>query len=270
MAMRSVANFQVNLGLFGFPVKVYKANNDPKEGVSFRQLHGACAHPINLVKRCGTCDVDVPHNELVKGIEVEGGSFLTFTDEEIKALKPEAAGAISIDGYVPDGEIDAAYLDGTVYLLAPDRGKNGKGDCASFVTWRDALAGRWAIAKVVMYGREHVVAIRATDRLLALHFLRTHDEIRAVADVPGYGTVPESSTPEHKALMGQLIAAKRIHLDDVVLESDAYADAVKALIASKTDGTPVPVTSETPVATGTTDSLLTMLKASLAASKGGA
>lgn len=266
-AMRSVANFSVNLGLFGFPVKVYKANNDPKEGVAFRQMHGACNHPINKVNRCHTCNVDVAYADLVKGVEVEGGNFVTFTEAEIKALKPEGNGAISIDGYLAEDDLDPAYLDGTVYLLSPDRGKNGKGDCASFVTWRDALVGRWAIGKAVLYGRERVVAIRATDRLLALHLLRTQDEIRDVADVPGYAAVPETSTEAHRALMTQLIDAQRIAIDDVVLESDAYADAVKALIASRVAGVAAPDVADAVVPSAGTDSLLQMLQASLAAAK---
>ena len=31
--MRSILNLDISLGLFGFPVKVYKAINDPNEGV---------------------------------------------------------------------------------------------------------------------------------------------------------------------------------------------------------------------------------------------
>lgn len=267
MAMRSVANLNISLGLFGFPVKVYKATNDPSEGIAFRQIHNACGKPINQVKRCNHCNADVQQADLLKGYEVAPGQFLNFTDEEIKALRPEAAGTIKIDGYLAAEEIDSAYHDGTVYYIAPDRGdKKKKLDCDTFTTWRDALKGRWAIGKVVMYGREHVVAIRAVERVLAMHFIRTHSEIRNVFDVPGYNEIPEESKREHLELMGQLVEKQGIAIDDVVLEQDAYAQSVKELIEARKAGLPAPAQPEFVPAPAAVD-LMAMLKASLAAGK---
>lgn len=260
-SMRSVLNLNISLGLFGFPVKVYKATDDPAEGIAFRQIHAECSTPINLIKRCSKCEKDVAQAELGKGYEVAPGQMLTFSEEEIKALKPEAAGSIKIEGYLAAEEIDPAYHDGTLYFLRPD----GK-DATTFTTWRDALAGRWALGKVVMYGREHVVAIRAVDRLLSMHFIRAHAEVRNIANVPGYDDVSESSKPEHLELMAQLIEKSRIAFDDVAIESDSYAEAVKALIKSRQDGLPAPAQAATAPASSGVD-LLQMLKASLAAAQ---
>ena len=257
--MRSVLNLNINLGLFGFPVKVYKATDDPAEGIGFRQVHGECGTPINQVKRCSKCEKDVMQSELVKGFEVAPGSFLHFTEDELKALKPEAAGTIKIEGYLAAEEIDTAYLDGTLYFLSPD----GK-DFTTFTTWRDALAGRWALGKVVMYGREHVVAIRAVDRLLSLHWIRAHSEMRTIADVPGYAKVPEGSSTEHLDLMSQLIEQRQVSIDDVVIEKDEYVVAVQALIDSRKAGLPAPAQAAFAPASQGVD-LLAMLKASLAA-----
>jgi DNA end-binding protein Ku len=264
MAMRSVANLTIQLGLFGFPIKVYKATNDPSEGTGFRQVHAACSHPINQVKRCAHCEVDVPWGDLAKGVEVAPGEFITISDDDLKALKPEGDGTVKIDGYLAAGELDDAYLDGTVYFLSPT-GPGKKIDTDTFTTFRDALNGRWAIGKVVMYGRERVVAIRALDRLLAMHFIRTHAEVRTVADVPGYANVPETAKAEYLALMAQVMDRSPIVIDDVVLESDAYADAVRALVAARVAGSPVAqaAAAAAPAATGGVD-LMAMLRASLA------
>lgn len=266
MAMRAVQNLQISLGMFGFPVKVYKATDDPGEGIGFRQLHKKCGNPINQVKRCQHCAEDVPSVDLLKGYEDQPGTFLKFTDEEIKALKPEAAGTIKIDGYVDGEAIDAAYQDGTVYFLSPDRGDKKKGEVDTFVTFREALAGRWAIGKVVMYGREHVVAIRSVDRMLAMHFIRTHAELRNVSDIPGYTDVPEQARPDYVEMMAQLVAAQRILVEDVVLESDSYTVAVQGLIDARRAGQAAPPAPEAkPVPTGV--DLMAMLKASVAAVK---
>lgn len=259
--MRSLQNLDINLGLFGFPVKVYKAINDPAEGVSFRQVHGACGTPINLVKRCATCEVDVPQADLVKGYEATPGNFLTFTEDEIKALRPERLGVVQVDGYVGEDAVGDSYYDGSVYYLSP-----GGKDHTTFVTFRDALGDRMAVGKVVMYGRERVVVIRSTGKLLAMHFLRNHADIRNIVDVPQYAAVPEQANAQHLGLMTQLMDAQRVNFDDVVLESDSYADAVRALIQSRVDGTPAPTQAAVAPSAGTVD-LMAMLQASLAATK---
>ena len=262
--MRAIQNLDINLGLFSFPTKVYKAANDPAEGVSFRQVHGTCGQPIHQVKRCASCAVDLAQSDLLKGYEVAPGNFLTFTEDEIKALRPARLGVVQIDGYVGDDAVSDSYYDGSVYYLSP-----GGKDHTTFATFRDALGPRMAIGKVVMYGREHVVTIRSTGKLLAMHFLRTHAELRHVDAVPGYAGVPDSAKADHLDLMAQLMDAQRVDFDDIVLDSDSYTDAVKALIASRLAGLPPPVPTEAPAQTATAD-LAAMLKASLAAAKAAA
>jgi DNA end-binding protein Ku len=259
--MRSVLNLDISLGLFGFPVKVYKATNDPNEGVQFRQLHGECKTPINLVKRCKTCNVDVAQDELLKGYELAPGNFLAFTEAEIKALKPEKAGMLKVDGYLTADEIDPAYHNGSVYFLAP-----GGKDPTTFTTFRDALGDRWAVGKVVLYGREQVVAIRAVEHVLSMHVVRAHNEIRSPLDVPSYDKIPGSSKADHVQLMEQLMNQSALRLDDVAFDSDSYADAVKALIEARKAGQPNPSPTETAPVTQASD-LVAMLKASLAAAK---
>lgn len=258
MAMRSILNLDINLGLFGFPVAVYKATNEPTEGIAFRQLHRVCSTPINQVKRCATCNADVPTSDLVKGYP-EGTAFITITDDELKALKPEAAGIISIAGYLSHDEIDESFHVGSVYYLKP-----GGKDPTTFATWREGLEGRFAIGTVVMYGREHVVAIRAFDRLLALHMLRSKAEVRLAADVPGYDKVPTTARPEHVELMRQLIERESITFDDVVIEKDKYVTAVQELIESKRTGVPLAGRPAPPAPHQSAD-IMAALKASLAA-----
>ena len=73
-------------------------------------------------------------------------------------------------------------LTGTVYFLAP-----GGRDHTTFITFRDALGGRWAVGKVVLYGREQVFAIRNP------------------LDVPSYDQIPDVSKVDHVTLMAQLM-----------------------------------------------------------------
>ena len=256
--MRSILTVDISLGLFGFPTSVYKGSNDPTGGIEFKSLHGECGTPINQIKRCAKCEKEVHQADLVKGFP-HNGSFLQFTDAEVKALKPTAAGVCKISGYLAADEIDPCYIDGSVYFLKP----GGKDD-TTFTTWRDALNGRWGVGSLVMYGREHVVAIRKLDRVLAMHTVRTHAEIRNVADVPGYDKITEQATAEHLDMMDQLMSVNTIAFDDVVLESDSYVDAVKAMIAARAAGNPLPENAPVAAPAGGMN-IMAAMRASIAA-----
>ncbi len=255
--MRSLQTLDISLGLFGFSTKVYKSIDDPADAVSFKQLHSTCREPITQVKRCNKCNVDVPYGDILKGYPTGPNTYLAFTEAEVKAIKPAAEGVIKIDGYVGADDIDTAFLSGVMYYLAP----NDK-MATTFATFRDALNGRWALGKVVMYGREYVAAIRAVERILAMHFLRSTAEIRNPANVPAYDKIPEFATDEHIELMSQLIDNSLVNISDVMLESDTYADAVRSLVKARMDGMPDPMPAAAPSLPNTPD-LMKMLKASL-------
>lgn len=261
--MRALQSLDINLGLFGFSVKIYKAIEDPSEAISFRQLHRACNSPINAPKVChkcgdGTHPAIVPMSDIVKGFEYQPNQFVLVADDEIKALRPVRDAQVKINGYVDANEIDAAYLEGTVYYLAP-----GGKDSTTFVTWRDALGNKCAMGTVVMYGRERVVAIKAHDRMLALYFVRTKAEVRSTEDVPGYNAIPVVSQQAHRDLMAQVIDTQMVSFDDVTVESDRYVNAVRSLIDSKISGQPL-VETEAPAAIPSAMDLIAAMKATLA------
>ncbi len=189
------------------------------------------------------------------------GNFRAFTEDEIKALRPEKAGVLKVDGYMAADEIDTSYHNGTVYFLAP-----GGKDHTTFITFRDALGGRWAVGKVVLCGREQVVAIRAVEHVLSMHVVRAHNEIRNSLDVPSYDQIPDASKVDHVTLMAQLMDQSTLRLDDVAFDSDSSADAVKALIDARKAGQPNPAQADAAPVAQATD-LMAMLKASLAATK---
>lgn len=258
--MRSVLNLNVDLGMFGFGVKLYKAMDDAGSGIGFRQVHASCGTPIHQVKRCAKCECDATTDQLLKGYEFQPGKFVTFTDDEVKSVKPENDGVLKVLGYLSTDAIDPAFFDGGVWFLAP-----ADKDMTTFATFRDALNGRWAVGRVVMYGREHVVAVRATDRVLSLHYIRTHAEFRSVENIPSVGKIPETAAPEYIAMMSQLMDAKRVDFDEVVLEHNAADVALQKMVDARVAGEALPIaTVAEPPKTSAVD-LMAMLKASLAA-----
>lgn len=263
MAMRSVAKFTVNLGLFGFPVACYKADDEPTKGIGFNQIHSKCGSQINRPTVCRHCNEDVATADILKATDFNGVK-VQVTDAELKALKPEAEGTCTLTGYMPADELDPSYIEGAVFFLAPDRGDKGKGDQTTYATFRDALKGRYAIGSVVMYGREHIVAIRAVGKVLSMHYVRSHAEVRASNDLPRFDEIPAQATGEYVEMMSQVIDKQMIGFADVAIDRDSYVAAVEALLTAKAAGAEAPAAPESKPAAAVVD-LKAMLLASLAA-----
>jgi DNA end-binding protein Ku len=62
---------------------------------------------------------EIEKAEVVKGYEYGRGQFVTFTDEELKALDVESSKIIDLEKFVPRSEIDPVYLDSPYYVY-PD------------------------------------------------------------------------------------------------------------------------------------------------------
>src|SRR3990170_2848124 len=124
MSLRAYWSGTLQVGLLALPVKLYgaAASHDTR----FRLLHGVCETPIAQVRRCEACQRDVAFDELVKGVEVQRDTrgkpsrFVVVTDREMDALPLPTAGAIVLDGFLPEGVgIPAVLREKTVYL-GPD------------------------------------------------------------------------------------------------------------------------------------------------------
>src|SRR5204862_3488268 len=119
-------------------------------------------------------------SDLDRGYEVTKQQYVTFSDEELKALETAASASIDIQEFVPLAAVDPIYFEGSHYL-GPDKG----GDKA-YQLLVDAMRemGMAAIAQHVSRGKERLVLIRALEKGLVLHTLYYADEVRALAVVP--------------------------------------------------------------------------------------
>ncbi len=266
MAMRSVTTLNLQVGpLIGIPVRVYKAEDEPKSGVEFKQVHAACGKPVNRPSVCRTCEREIQFSEIKKAYPLTDTQHIIIEESEIKALRPERDGQIGVEAYVNPEDIQPTYFAGPAYRLMP-----ATKDTAAFCTFREALDGRYALAKVVLYGRERVVAIRAEGRALAMFYMRSKAEVRNAAEMPGYDEVPLFVRPEYVAMMKQLIDAHDdVSFDDVTITKDRYFAALQRLVAEKVSGlTPNVTVPDEPQAPPTSGSdIMARLQASLDARK---
>lgn len=168
----------ISFGLVHIPVKMHAATEDktPK----FRYLHKVCHTPIQYVKRCPTCKVDLSWEEIVRGLEVEGGRFLIIGEEELEEMKGEETRTIEITDFVDLKEIDPIFFDRSYYLSPQE----GGGKPYKLLTTAMQESGKIAIAKFRLRSKESLAAIRTYRQLLVLETLFYPDEIRDAGQVP--------------------------------------------------------------------------------------
>ena len=99
----------ISFGLINVPVRLYPATRS--RDVRFNQLHETDGSRIRQRKICEVEDKEVPANEIVKGFEISKGTYITLTDEELEAMKPESSHSVELEEFVHVDEIDPMQLE---------------------------------------------------------------------------------------------------------------------------------------------------------------
>jgi DNA end-binding protein Ku len=153
---------------------------------------------------------EVPADQIISGHEYAKGQYVTIDPEELDKLRTPADKMVSIDAFVSPDAIDPLYLSGQAYYLVPE-GKVGE---HPFTLIREGMLteNRYAVAKVVMHTREHVVLLRPIGLLLAMHVLDYDFQVKKPAEFEDM--VPKADLdPDEIEMAKTLIASKSARFD---------------------------------------------------------
>ena len=177
MPPHSTGSGTLSFGLVSIPVRMYTAASS--QSVSFNQLHEKCGGRIKQQIMCPACNEVLERTQIVKGYEFAKEQYVRFTEEELKRLDGENSQLIDIEEFVPLDQVDPIYFEKT-YYLGPDK---GGGKAYRLLCESMAKAGKVALAKFTMRGKENLVLIRASQDGLMLHGMYYADEIRDFGEV---------------------------------------------------------------------------------------
>ena len=212
MPARSIGSGTISFGLVSIPIRVYVATHS--EQLSFNMLHAPCGTRIKQQLYCPHHDKVVERSEIVKGYQFEKDRYVTFTDEEIRALEAEANRAIDIHEFVPLAGVDPIYFEDAHYL-GPDKGAE-----KAYHLLAQAMreTGKVGLAQYVRGGKEHLVLLRPYDGGLVLHTMHYADEVRSLAEVDLGG--------EPKLRAGELEMARKLvqQLSSKAFRPEQYKD----------------------------------------------
>ena len=254
MPVRSIGSGAISFGLVSIPVNLYVAASS--ESPSFNLLHTKCGSRIKQQRFCPVCKEVVERQELVKGYEVEKNQYVRLTDDELKALEGEASEAIEIFEFVPLAKVDPIYFEKS-YYLGPDKGGE-----KAYRLLADSMvqAGKVALAKFVMRGKENLVIVRPAQKGLVMHTMYFYNEVRNFDEI-GKGETAKISSSETK-LATRLIDELSNDAFEPEKYEDEYAQRVLDLVKKKAEGEEVTV-SLTPPQQGKVIDLMEALKRSL-------
>ncbi len=213
----------ITFGLVSVPVALFSANRSNR--VSLRML-APDGTPLERRYFCSKEDKEISWNEIIRGYEMEDGSYVPVTDEELEAVEPEKSRDIDLREFVPRDSIDP-LLFRRAYFLVP-----GGESVKAYRLLVDAMESteRAGIATFVMRGKEYLIAIIAEKGLLRAETLRFEDEVRDISDLdPDAG---KAKSAEVKKFRSAITKLTRKSLDLDALEDD-HADRLIELAKKK-------------------------------------
>ena len=246
----------ISFGLVNAPVRMYAAVSE--QGLKFNLLHEPDGGRIGYQKVCKLDDKVVSNDEIVKAYEVEEGEFITLSDDDFAAAKPEGYRTITIQDFVPADEIDPIYFERTYFLGPQDGPSEG---VYALLAKAMSETGLVAICSYVFHDRENLGCLRVRDGVLTLEKMFFADEVRQ-AD----GIAPASAKVDERQLeMAQELIERYSGSFEPDKYHDTYREALLGVIESKRTGKKTkPV--ESPKESSAPD-LLAALQASLAETK---
>ena len=260
LSARPIWQGNLRLSLVSCPVALYGAASRSAD-ISFHLLNPETSNRIRMIPT----DPDtgpVERSELVKGYEISKNHYVVLSNEELDAVKLETTRNIEIERFVDVNDIDRLYWNVPYYLLPGE-----KGGVEAYSVIREALseAGRIALGRVVMHGRERLVALEPRGKGIVVYTLRMGDEVVRPEDA--FEDIPTT----HPGKQMVEIARKIIEQQEGAFEpekfEDRYENALRDLIRRKQKGEKL-VTAE-PVEEDNVIDLMAALKKSLKAKGGG-
>jgi DNA end-binding protein Ku len=225
MAARSIWNGTLQIGSVEIPTKLYAAIED--ETVHFHLLHDEDHERVKQHMVNPTTGEVRESGEVHKGYEVQRGTFVLLSAEELAALEPPASKQIDVQSFVPVTAIDPVWYE-RPYYLGP-AGKSPEYFALARVLGERQLVG---VARWVMRKRVHHGALRAHGDYLTLSTL--HGAASVVA-APKVAPASRAADARELGMAEQLVEALAGEFDPEEFHNE-HRERVLELIAAKAKG----------------------------------
>lgn len=169
---RPIWSGSINFGLVTIPVRLFTAVRE--QNIHFRSLHDQDMVPLKMKMVCPAHHEKEIHREhIVKGYEITKDQFVVIRQDEIEAASPKSTKSIEIQDFVDLEEIDPLFFDRPYYVAPKPEGAK------PYKLLLEAMEKKKkvGIAKVVMWNKEYLCALRPLEGILCLETMHFEDEV---------------------------------------------------------------------------------------------
>ena len=230
----------LKLSLVTIPIRLYNAIGSTSK-ISLNQLHKNCNQRL---KQQMVCPIHgkVEKEDIVKGYEFEKDKYVVIDEADLEGLALETTKAIEITQFIERSQLNPVYLNAPYYV-----GPDGPIAEEAFRVVREAMrqSGKMGIGRVVMSGKEHVIALDVEDKGFKLSTLYYSSEVRSGA--PYFEDIRNGDVdPKLLEMARQLIEQYTVDFNPEQYK-DRYQDALLEIIKQKIAGTTPVVIQRTEV-----------------------
>lgn len=227
--MKTIWRGDISFGLVTIPVNLHSAvvHKTPQ----FKLLDKKHHLPIHYKRVCEKCKGDVEWDDVVKGLKVSKDNYIVFSQEELKALKPEKTETIDILEIVDAQQIDPIFFN-KHFFVAPEKKKE-----KAYFLLKEILesSAKAAIGRFVMRDKEYMCSIESYKEGLLLTTLNYAYEIRDIDEIEELKEKPKLDKKEI-GLARELIDKLYSEEFDISEYKDTFAHELKKILKKKEKG----------------------------------
>jgi DNA end-binding protein Ku len=168
---RAMWNGTLSFGLLNIPVSVFSAKE--QKSIHFNLLDKKDFGRIGYKQYNKNTGKEVPKKDIVKGYEYEPDQFILITNKDFEKANPKASENIDIEDFINLDEVDPLLFEKPYYLAPAKNGVKG------YELLRRVMekTKKVAVGKIVLHGKQRLVAILARGEHLVLEIMRYAKEI---------------------------------------------------------------------------------------------
>ncbi len=229
MPPRAMWTGQLRLSLVSFGVRMYAATESSKR-VSMNQLHKGCNQRVRNQLACPTHGT-INRDDIVKGYEYEKDSYVIISQDDIESIRLPSSKTIDLVQFVDDDEIEALYINAPYYI-----GPDGPVAEEAFRVIREAMnrTNKVGLGKLVLHGREHIVALQVSGKGFLMTTLRYASEVRSSDEI--FKDVKDGDVDTEQIKLAESIMKSKTARFDPGKFRDKYQEAFFDVVKAKIEG----------------------------------
>ncbi|MCS0501261.1 non-homologous end joining protein Ku [Ancylobacter mangrovi] len=211
------------------------------ERVSLHMLNRRTGHRLQRRFIDPDTGETVERDQQVKGYEVGSGDYVMLDPEEVAAATPENDKTLSVEGFIPCGQVDDLYFDRPYYLRPADEASQ-----ATYAVIREGLRASKVAALIsgVLFRRPHTLLLRAHDDGLIATMLSFDYEVRSAEDA--FADIGEVKIEDEMLDLARHIIDTKAGTFRPEAYEDRYEAALVELVRAKMEGRKIRPPKETP------------------------